>query len=77
MMFQQPAVSSLAANKADFSLAWEMLWFNNRIRRKYEDGQRNMQGLGDGLRNYEDGSWNYGDGLQNLQGIIEAGKTVC
>ena len=81
MMFQQPAVSSLAANKADFSLAWEMLWFNNRIRRKYEDGLRNYE---DGSRNYEagswnyeDGSWNYGDGLQNLQGIIEAGKTVC
>ena len=80
MMFQQPAVSSLAANKADFSLAWEMLWFNNRICRKYEDGLRNyedglrnMQGIGDGLQNLQ----GIGDGLQNLQGIIEAGKTVC
>ena len=73
MMFQQPAVSSLAANEADFSLAWEMLWFNNRIRRKYEDGLRNMQGLGDVPRNVQ----GIGDGLQNLQGIIEAGKTVC
>ena len=73
MMFQQPAVSSLAANKADFSLAWEMLWFNNLICGKYEDGLRNMQGLGDVPRNMQ----GIGDGLQNMQGIIEAGKTVC
>ena len=72
-MFQQPAVSSLAANKADFSLAWEMLWFNNRICRKYEDGLRNYE---DGSWNYEDGSWNYGDGLRNMQGLGDVPRNV-
>ena len=58
-----------------------MLWFNNLICGKYGDGLRNYEdgsrNYEDGSWNYEDGSWNYGDGLQNLQGIIEAGKTVC
>ena len=35
-----------------------------------------MQGLGDGLRNYEDGSWNNGDGLRNMQGLGDGPRNV-